>query len=302
MPYFLEIYMKKLSVIPIVVAAILWGALGLFTTSLRDAGLSTMQVVSTRAIFATLTLATVNLISGGIKSFKVKLYDLAILFACGTITLTINNYFYFQSIERIGMSSAAVLQYTAPAFVLIMSALVFGESITAKKIASIIITILGCALVSLSTEGNKMDMLGVLFGILSGFTYATYSIFTKGLLKKYSAVTIVMYTYMSAAISSFFAANPVEIVSVLINKNLIITGLIMGVFCSAAAHGLYSLGLKHTEPSIASIVASLELVAASLFGFIFYRQEILWYQCIGIFVVIFAIVLSNIKLKSKQPT
>ncbi len=289
--------MKKTAVLPIVVAAILWGIIGFFSTTMKDAGMTTFQNVSARMTFAALSLVIANLIANPRQGFCVSIKDLLLLFACGTITLTVNNVFYFTSIERSGMSVAAVLMYTAPIFVIIMSALIFKEKITKKKILALFITFAGCALVSLTSEQNTADAIGILCGVASGLTYALYSIFANGLLKRYTSLTVVMYTYIFAAISSYFIAGPVQTFTALIKTDMLLYAVLFGTLSSALAHGLYSLGMKHTEPSLASIVATLELVVASIVGFIVFHQSLAWYNYIGIGLVLFAVVLLNIKAK-----
>lgn len=291
--------MKKAAILPIIAATVLWGFVGFFSTSMKNAGMTTFQSVSARLTFAALTLILATLVTNPKRGFRVSFKDLLLLFACGTISLTINNCFYFTSIERSGMSVAAVLMYTAPIFVMLMSALIYKEKITKKKLTALCITFLGCFLVSLTSTQNKADALGIFCGVASGFTYALYSIFANSLLKRYSSMTVVMYTYISAAISAYFIADPVETFTALKDTDMFIYALLFGALSSAAAHGLYSLGMKHTEPSLASIVATLELVAASIVGFFAFSQYLSWYNYIGIVLVLCAVILLNLNKKAK---
>ena len=292
--------MKKTAVIPIVLATVFWGFVGYFSTVMGQAGMNVFQRLSARMTFAALALVVANLVANPKKGFRVKLPDLIKLFLCGTITLTVNNMFYFTSIERSGMSVAAVLMYTAPIFVMMMSAMIYKEKITVRKIIALVITFTGCTLVSVSGTQNKADIIGILCGVASGLTYALYSIFANDLLKKYSSATVVMYTYISAALSSYIVVNPVNVAMAILDSGMIVYAILFGVVCSAAAHGLYSLGLKYTEPSVASILATLELVMASIVGFFAFGQALAWYNYIGIVFVMTAVVLLNVKAKNKE--
>ncbi len=293
--------MKKAAVIPIVLATVFWGFIGYFSTTMSEAGMSVPQRLSARMTFAALALAFAILVTNPKKGFKVSLSDLGKLFLCGTITLTVNNMFYFNAIELTGLSVAAVLMYTSPIFVVIMSALIYKEKITSKKIAALIVTFAGCALVSISNSQFRADIVGIGCGIASGFTYALYSIFANDLLKRNSSTTVVMYTYLSAAISSYFIANPFETARVVLETDMLVHAIMFGIICSALAHGLYSFGMKFTEPSLAAILATLELVMASIVGFVIYGQYLAWYNYIGIALVMISVVILNIdfaKLKS----
>ncbi|MBR5308037.1 MAG: EamA family transporter [Clostridia bacterium] len=295
--------MKKAAVIPIVLATVFWGFIGYFSTTMSEAGMSVPQRLSARMTFAALALAFAILVTNPKKGFRVSLPDLGKLFLCGTITLTVNNMFYFNAIELCGMSVAAVLMYTSPIFVMIMSALVYKEKITLQKMTALVVTFVGCALVSISNSRMSADIVGIGCGIASGFTYALYSIFATDLLKRNGSTTIVMYTYLSAAVSSYFIANPIETAKILIEKDMLIYAILFGIICSALAHGLYSFGMKYTEPSLAAILATLELVMASIVGFFAYGQFLAWYNYIGIVLVMASVVLLNVKFgkaKSKE--
>ena len=295
--------MKKAAVIPIVLATVFWGFIGYFSTTMSEAGMSVPQRLSARMTFAALALAFAILVTNPKKGFRVSLPDLGKLFLCGTITLTVNNMFYFNAIELCGMSVAAVLMYTSPIFVMIMSALVYKEKITLQKMTALVVTFVGCALVSISNSRMSADIVGIGCGIASGFTYALYSIFATDLLKRNGSTTIVMYTYLSAAVSSYFIANPIETAKILIEKDMLIYAILFGIICSALAHGLYSFGMKYTEPSLAAILATLELVMASIVGFFAFNQFLAWYNYIGIVLVMASVVLLNVKFgkaKSKE--
>lgn len=291
--------MKKAAVIPIVLATVFWGFIGYFSTTMSEAGMSVPQRLSARMTFAALALIIATLFTNPKKGFKVSLPDLGKLFLCGTITLTVNNMFYFNAIERCGMSVAAVLMYTSPIFVMIMSALIYKEKVTSQKIAALVVTFAGCALVSISNDRMSADLIGIGCGVASGFTYALYSIFANDLLKRNSSTTVVMYTYISAAISSYLIVSPIETARITIESGMVVHAILFGIICSALAHGLYSYGMKYTETSFAAILATLELVMASIVGFLIYGQYLAWYNYIGIALVMTAVVLLNVKLGNK---
>lgn len=292
--------MKKAAVIPIVLATVFWGFIGYFSTIMKQAGMSVPQRLSARMTFAALALIIATLFINPKKGFKVSLPDLGKLFLCGTITLTVNNMFYFNAIDRTGMSVAAVLMYTSPIFVAVMSAIIYKERITSGKLAALAVTFAGCVLVSISNDQFKADIIGIGCGVASGFTYALYSIFANDLLKRNSSTTVVMYTYISAAVSSYFIVSPLETAAVMIDTGMTVYAMLFGILCSALAHGLYSFGMKFTETSLAAILATLELVMASVVGFVLLDQYLAWYNYIGIALVMLSVVMLNTGFGKKQ--
>ena len=70
-----------------------------------------------------------------------------------------------------------MLLYTAPAFVAIISTIFLKEPLTKNKIMAICLTIIGCVSISWA-GGDELDLnlLGILFGILTGLSYALWNV------------------------------------------------------------------------------------------------------------------------------
>lgn len=61
-------------------------------------------------------------------------------FGSGVCSLVFFNWCYFSAISTSSMSVAAVLLYTSPVFVTLLSALFFRERITSHKVAALALT------------------------------------------------------------------------------------------------------------------------------------------------------------------
>ena len=192
--------MKK-AYLQIVAAAGLWGCIGLFLKLLTAAGLTTMQGVALRSavgvIFYGLFLFFTNR-----KALFIVPKDWYYFFGTGVCSLLFFNWCYFNTITRSSMSVAAVLLYTSPVFVTLMSALFFREAVTPVKVIALAVTFAGCVLVTgLFPPGQQTISLPVLlFGLGSGFGYALYSIFGKFVLDKYTPSTVTFYTILFCAV------------------------------------------------------------------------------------------------------
>lgn len=189
--------------VKIITAASLWGCIGVFLKLLTGAGFSSMEGVAIRALAACL-------LYGGFLAFtdpgalRISPKDWYYFFGTGVCSLLFFNWCYFNAISRSSMSVAAVLLYTAPVFVTLMSALFFHESITPPKLLALAVTFAGCTLVTgLFPLGQEpISPATILFGLGSGFGYALYSIFSKFALKKYSPATISFYSFLFCAVFS----------------------------------------------------------------------------------------------------
>ena len=128
--------MKKLAPFLVILAGCLWGTMGIFVRHLNAIGLEAMEIVEARAVltaaamFAALVLFRRDLL-------RVNIRDLWVFAGGGIVSVILFNFCYFQTIQRASLSTAAILLYTSPVFVLLLSVPLFGEKLTKKKILSV---------------------------------------------------------------------------------------------------------------------------------------------------------------------
>ena len=115
---------KTSSYISILASAVLWGSVGLFFTLLSSYALSRMEIVFLRT-FVAATLLFLYLLVFNREKLRVRLRDLWLFFGTGIVSLLAFNYCYFSAMAYTSLAVAAVLLYTAPAFVAVLSALFF---------------------------------------------------------------------------------------------------------------------------------------------------------------------------------
>ena len=76
--------------------------------------------------------------------------------------------------------------------------------------------------------------------------------------------------------------------------------LYLAMFSTAAALSFQTFGLKHTNPTVATIVLSLESVFGVLFSVLLYGETITLRMGIGFAVVFAAVILSELELTPKK--
>ena len=281
----------------VILAGSLWGAMGIFVRGLASCGLSSIEICFVRMLVATLLMTGYFFVFNK-KALKVKLRDLWCFVGTGVFSLTFFGYCYFTTIQMTSMSVAAVLLYTSPVFVLILSALLFKEKITKKKIACIVIAIMGCALVSGligSASGVNLPLKGILFGLGSGLGYGLYSIFGRFAIKrKYGALTITYYSFLFSTIALLFLINPSKIINKLSTGRVdinIIYVIGTAIVVTILPYIFYTLGLTKIENSKAAVLACIEPIMATVFGFIVFHEVLSVGEIVGVALVIIAIIL-----------
>lgn len=285
----------------IIIAGCLWGAMGLFVRRLNGWGIESMSVVFIRALFtASITFAITAVFDR--KQLKIRLRDIWIFAGAGLCSIVLFNFCYFSAISMMSLSAAAILLYTSPIFVMLMSAVFFKERITLRKIAAVAISLLGLCLVTGVFGGAAITPMGIVFGLLSAFGYALYSIFGRAAIDRgYGSLTMTAWSFAFAAVFSAFLADYDAIgAAIALSPAVIPFALLFAVVASVAPYLLYSLGLKGTEPSRAAVIASVEPVAASLFGIALYHEIPTLSSIAGIALVLIALALCICAPQDKQ--
>jgi drug/metabolite transporter (DMT)-like permease len=289
--------MKKIAPLFVLIAGMLWGCLGIFVRKLNGCGLFSMDIVFIRAVVTCIFMA-LFLLCYDITLFKIKLKDLWCFLGTGICSIVFFNYCYFKAIRITSLAVAAILLYTAPAIVMILSYFLFKEDFTKRKIISLVLTFVGCVLVTgvLSTGGNITGM-GILAGLGAGLGYALYSVFSRYALQKgYNSFTITFYTFLISSIASFFLVDKSQVLeSVTSSSSIVVLCISLGIVCTIIPYLTYTMGLKYMDNSRASIIASVEPVTASLIGVILYKEELTFSGVIGILMVLIALFICNKK-------
>lgn len=288
--------MQRKAYLFILLAASLWGCIGLFLKLLTAAGLTSMQSVAVRCSTAA-ALYFLWLLLTDRAALSICPRDCIYFVGTGILSLVFFNWCYFNTIQRSSMSVAAVLLYTSPVFVMLMSAAVFRENITKNKLLALVLTLAGCALVTglLPLGGTSISLKTILFGLGSGFGYALYTIFGKFALAKYSSATVSFYTFLFAAIGSLPLSGLMQSPQLLLDWRVLSGGLGIGIFCCILPYLFYTEGLRHAEAGKAAILATAEPFVASLLGVLLFREVLTLFKLLGMAAILFAIVLLNHK-------
>ncbi|WP_270180980.1 DMT family transporter [Alkalihalobacillus sp. CinArs1] len=286
----------------IAIGASLWGIIGVFVTYLYELGFTPIQVVAIRVLTAAIFMSSYVLFKNR-NLFNIRLKDSRYFIGTGIISIVLFNWCLFSSMEESSISIAFILLYTAPAFVTILSRLLFKEALTPRKMTALLITLVGCSLVIgiFSSSSSSISLYGLILGLGSGFFYALYSIFGKFALNKYDSLTVTVYTFLFATIAIVPFSGLESKIGMFTNLNVL--GLIIGLgFLSTMLPFIfYTKGLQHVESSRASIIATVEPVVASLVGFFIFNETLSMWQYIGMIMVISSVIIVQESKKQSAP-
>lgn len=265
---------KYLPYLNILSAAACWGCIGLFSRTLSRAGMSAANIVVIRNLGGLLLLTLVFAFTER-SVFRVERRHLPIFFGTGVVSVLFFTLCYFRCQELCSLAVSAILLYTAPAMVVVMSALIFREKITRRKLLALFLALLGCSFVTgLWSGGASVTATGVLFGLGSAFFYALYSIFAPFGLRRYAPFTVVYWTFVFGGIGSLFFLDLAPMCAVFADARMLLVALGLVVISTVLPYLLYTKGLAKVESGKASIMASLEPVVASFVGILAFGEPV----------------------------
>lgn len=280
----------------ILLAGGLWGIISIFIKILNSLGFDSLQCVAIRALLSAIILFIYLFIKDR-KKLRIALKDIIYFLGTGICSIVFFNYCYFESIELIGGAAIpALLLYTAPIFVIVLSAIFFKEKITFRKILALIITFIGLGFVTGAfTGGEKMPILAFLLGLGSGLGYALYSIFGKLIVHKYDALTITFYTFVVAAICVVPMSGITNNIDLIFNKDGILAAVGLAFFSTVLPFLFYTKGLQKVEAGKASILATIEPFVATIVGLLLFQEKFTLVKIIGMAMILFAIIYLNLE-------
>lgn len=277
---------SKISYLCVIMAALLWGCMGILVRTMNEGGLTSAEVVTFRCVVTTLIMV-LGMFLFKKEELKIKWKDIWCFLGTGIFSVVFFNICYFTCMNYCPLSTAAILLYTAPAFVMVMSYFLFKEAFTKKKVLALLLAFAGCVLVSggFGTEG--IGIMGILTGLGAGFGYALYTIFGRYALQRgYSSFTITTYTFLFASLGCLVIADVPHMTRCLIEAPVLIgQGVVWTFLTTVAAYLLYTKGLSGMESSKASILATIEPVMATLVGFVVFDEQLTLVAVLGVLFV-----------------
>jgi len=288
-----------------VLAAVMWATSGTFTTLATDSGATTMEVSVFSTVFTALVLLPLILMLDK-KSLVIGKKDLMPLFIFAQITGTFFALGWYYCVDLTGVATAVTLLYAYPSIVTIASIFLLSEKLTREKALALPLTFIGAVLVVAAGdlgEGFRFDVLGVLLGVYTAVAGAFYYIYGKKFLDKYSANTIVFYmTLLSipvlvviAILMNFLVANPDTHAGLAMSSHAWAYIFMIGFLPGAVGPIVSMVALKHIQASRASIIASIEPVAAVVIAFLVLSEAISVLQGIGVGLVFLGVLMLRLR-------
>ncbi len=284
-----------------------WGSGGYWITKMTATGAGPSATAFTGHFFALPFLAILIYARHGKAGFRMSAKGILYCALLGILTKGVFKLTYDTTVTLVGVAMGSILLYLAPVFTAVMSVLLFKEKLTAQKIIALALNFVGCALVV--TGGNFTELnisgLGLLLGVISGFLYALNTVLGKLTTGLNSPLTAAFYMLVFSSLTTGLSSGVWQQAGYFIRGDFMLWALINSIFTGFLANVCFFEGLAlGVDASKATILASVEVIVATLTGILFLSEVINWVGIIGIVIMFASIILMNIKLSSanRKPT
>lgn len=201
-----------------------------------------------------------------LKPWKIpfkRAYILPLL--CYGISLGVMNLTFYFALSRIPLGIAVALEFTGPLLLAVIA------SKNKWDYLWVVFAALGIFFLLPGHDQEALDPWGIFFALLAGASWALYIIFGKRLSNTLPTKMGISYGMSVAAlvvIPFAFAFNANQIM----NTQVLIPGLLVGIFASAIPYTLELHAMKGLSQKSFSILMSLEPAIATIIGVIFLSE------------------------------
>lgn len=234
---------KNRAVVYMIICAILWSTAGFLIKVLPW---HPMEIAGFRS------LISAGLYLGYMRHEKNRFVINRYSIAAG-IALSLTFIFFIAANKLTTAANAIVLQYSAPIFILILSALIFHQKFRRGDIITVIVTSIGISLFFLDKISGG-SMFGNLVALAAGIAFATMFV-TTGNADKDSLASGILLGHLFTAIVGipfvFFYETPVSL-------PIVATILGLGIFQLGIPYILYGIAVRKCSPLACSLISMIE--------------------------------------------
>jgi drug/metabolite transporter (DMT)-like permease len=268
--------MKNKAAFKYIVALLLFGSNGIVASTIP---LSSYEIVFSRTLIGSLFLVLIFIPSKQKAQFWRNKRHFLYLVISGA-AMGVSWVFLFEAYAQIGVSMATLAYYCGPVIVMILSPIVFKEKITVAKLLGFLAVVLGMFAVNGEALSQGRVSWGLVFGILSAFTYAFMVIFNK----KATSITGLENPMWQLIISFITVAGFLGLkqgFSIHIAPGSLIPILLLGIVNTGIGCYFYFSSIGDLPVQTVSILGYLEPLSALFFSAVFLGEALNFWQWVG---------------------
>ncbi|MFE1631240.1 DMT family transporter [Brevibacillus reuszeri] len=267
-----------LGVLYVFISAACFGVMSIFAVYAYGAGVTVSTLLFLRFLFAAILFFGLLVLRK--EGLRLVRKQVVALFVLGGVLYTLQSLSFFSAVQYIPTSMAALLLYTFPVFVAVLTYFVEKEPLRRKTILAMLISLVGLGLV-LGLSFGGIQPIGVVLALAAALFYSVYIVVGNRVVKGLSPFVTAGYISLFAAISTFFVAQKdggLELSFGAVGW-WALAGIV--VFSTVMAIGFFFQGLQLIGSTKASVLSTLEPVVTIVFSAMLFGESFTLLQLLG---------------------
>jgi DME family drug/metabolite transporter len=262
----------------IVIAASLWGTVGIATRALYEiADTNPLSVGFFRLALSTPALLLASWYLIGRPLAVASRRDLGLMLLMGA-AMALYQVSYFAAIALVGVTIAVLVALcTAPIMVALLSAVLLGERLTLRVLVALLAALAGTGLLvgadPQGVETGQTNLPGILLALGAGLSYSTVTLCSRVLAGRYHALQPITLAFGAGALLllPFALAGGLALSYSPLGWALL---LHLGLVPTALGYMLFVSGLRTTPATVASVATLAEPLTSSLLAWLIFREQL----------------------------
>lgn len=277
-----------------------YGMLATYVKLAYQENFTTAEVTSSQFILGIIGILIINLFqkfkNKEIAEKPTKKNVLNLMLAGSSLGMT--SVFYYLCVKYIDVSIAIVLLMQTVWMGVLLEMILDKKLPSTQKIISVVMVLLGTILATnLLDNHNIIDLRGVFWGICAAMSFTTTMFTANRVATNISSSQRSLYMLLGGAFIVFgfgiFTQNTPYNFEIFMKW-----GIVLSLFGTIIPPMLFNIGFPNTGIGLGSIVASLELPVSVMMAYFILNETVILSQWFGIILILFAIIIMNINIKS----
>jgi drug/metabolite transporter (DMT)-like permease len=282
-----------------------YGMLATFVKLAYQDGFTTAEVTTSQFVIGILGILMINLfqkIKNKSDVVKTDVRSTLKLMLAGT-SLGMTSVFYYLAVRYIPVSIGIVLLMQTVWMAVVLEMILEKKLPSVQKTWAVFIVLIGTALAinifKIEFNDPNIDWAkGLMWGLLAAASFTTTMYTSNRIATQLSSAQRSLYMLLGGAI--IVAVFSIATQNTPFNVEIFTKwGIVLALFGTIIPPMLLNAGFPYTGIGLGSIVASIELPVSVLMAFVLLNENVILLQWIGIALILFAIVLMNLKIKEK---
>jgi drug/metabolite transporter (DMT)-like permease len=284
---------RWLAIVLVILGASSYGLISSFIKIAYEAGFKDAHITAAQVTGGAVILWV--LVAFNKKSWMNPFRGPWIQLACiGIFGMGLTTIFYNITLASLDASLSIVLLFQFTWITIAMDCIARKRLPRQNEILAIVVIMIGTLLAVnvFGADWSELSGKGILFGLLSGFTYSLF-LFLTGQVKSDLPPLMKSAVMMTAAIPMIYLVYPPNIFLEGNTVQLLGWGLMLGFLGQVVPTVAFNIGIPKIGSTLAAMLGSIELPVATVAAFLIIGEPILLVQWLGMILILAGILLSE---------